>query len=271
MRVKTIANMRRPSADRHADLHQQSGHAGRRLSHAGDPCRCDGRVHPHQPGAALSRQRPPGGGLCDRAAGRSRRRRDRHRSGRAAPAQLIPPEAMPFKTGLTFTYDCGEFEKNMDMALSSPTSRGSPRAARSRASAASCAGFGISYSIERAGTLGFEGAEVRFDRSGAVTLFSGSVTQGQGHETVFKQLVCDRLGIHPRPGRSTCRATPTRCSSARAPAARARRRSPDRHSTARSRRSPPRRRRLPPICSASTSPTSTSRTASSPARRPTGR
>src|SRR5437763_265944 len=57
--------------------------------------------------------------------------------------------------------------------------------------------LGISYSIERAGTLGFEGAEVRFDRSGALTLFSGSVTQGQGHETVFKQLVCDRLGVHP--------------------------------------------------------------------------
>ena len=29
----------------------------------------------------------------------------------------IPPGAMPFKTGLTFTYDNGEFEKNMDMAL----------------------------------------------------------------------------------------------------------------------------------------------------------
>src|SRR5438067_6840070 len=38
------------------------------------------------------------------------------------PAELrrrntIPPEAMPFKTGLTFTYDSGEFEKGMDMAL----------------------------------------------------------------------------------------------------------------------------------------------------------
>src|SRR6267154_2566498 len=29
----------------------------------------------------------------------------------------IPPQAMPFKSGLTFTYDCGEFEKNLDMAL----------------------------------------------------------------------------------------------------------------------------------------------------------
>ncbi|MDX1485197.1 MAG: xanthine dehydrogenase family protein molybdopterin-binding subunit, partial [Alphaproteobacteria bacterium] len=30
---------------------------------------------------------------------------------------LIPPDAMPFKTGLTFTYDCGEFERGMDKAL----------------------------------------------------------------------------------------------------------------------------------------------------------
>ncbi len=30
---------------------------------------------------------------------------------------LIPPEAMPFKSGLTFTYDCGEFEKSLDLAL----------------------------------------------------------------------------------------------------------------------------------------------------------
>lgn len=29
----------------------------------------------------------------------------------------IPPEAMPFKTGLAFIYDCGEFERNMDDAL----------------------------------------------------------------------------------------------------------------------------------------------------------
>ena len=38
------------------------------------------------------------------------------------PAELrrrntIPPEAMPYKTALTFTYDCGEFEKTMNMAL----------------------------------------------------------------------------------------------------------------------------------------------------------
>ena len=30
-----------------------------------------------------------------------------------------------------------------------------------------------------------------------MTLLSGSITQGMGHETIYKQLVCDRLGIHP--------------------------------------------------------------------------
>jgi carbon-monoxide dehydrogenase large subunit len=30
---------------------------------------------------------------------------------------MIPPEAMPFKSGLTFTYDCGEFAQNLDLAL----------------------------------------------------------------------------------------------------------------------------------------------------------
>jgi aerobic carbon-monoxide dehydrogenase large subunit len=31
-----------------------------------------------------------------------------------------------------------------------------------------------------------------------VTLFTGSINQGQGHETVFKQIVCDRLGLDPK-------------------------------------------------------------------------
>jgi carbon-monoxide dehydrogenase large subunit len=58
-------------------------------------------------------------------------------------------------------------------------------------------GFGVSNTIERAAAGGFEAAEIRFDRTGTVTLVSGSITQGQGHETVYKQLLCDRLGVHP--------------------------------------------------------------------------
>jgi carbon-monoxide dehydrogenase large subunit len=119
------------------------------------------------------------------------------------PAELrrrnyVPPSAMPFKTGLTFTYDSGEFEKNMDLALELSDRKGlKPRKAEAR-KRGKLLGFGISNTIERAGAPSTEGAEVRFDRSGSVILFSGSNSQGQGHETVFKQLVCDRLGLDPR-------------------------------------------------------------------------
>jgi aerobic carbon-monoxide dehydrogenase large subunit len=109
----------------------------------------------------------------------------------------ISPQQMPFKTGLTFTYDCGEFEKNMDMALELHDSAGFKRRREESRRRGKLRGLGISNTIERAAAGGTEGAEVRFDRSGSVTLFSGSVTAGQGHETVFKQLVCDRLGLHP--------------------------------------------------------------------------
>ncbi len=58
-------------------------------------------------------------------------------------------------------------------------------------------GIGMSNTIERAAAQGFEGAEIRFDKSGTVTLLAGSVTQGQGHETIYKQIACDRLGLQP--------------------------------------------------------------------------
>ena len=110
---------------------------------------------------------------------------------------MIPPEAMPFKSGLTFTYDCGEFEKGLDMALDlADFARFEERRAEARGRG-KLRGIGISNTIERAAAGGFEAAEIRFDRTGTVTLLSGSITQGQGHETVYKQLLCDRLGIDP--------------------------------------------------------------------------
>ena len=136
------------------------------------------------------------------------------------PAELrrrnyIPPSAMPFKTGLTFTYDCGEFEKNMDLALNLADLKGFKIRKAEARKRGKLRGFGFSNTIERAAAAGLEGAEIRFDRSGAVTLFSGSVAQGQGHETIFKQLVCDRLGLDPDEIHTTCRATPTKCITAK--------------------------------------------------------
>jgi carbon-monoxide dehydrogenase large subunit len=110
---------------------------------------------------------------------------------------MIPPEAMPFKTGLTFTYDSGEFARNLDLALAAADYTGFEQRRAASQAHGKLRGIGVSNTIERAAAPSFEGAEIRFDRSGTVTLVSGSITQGQGHETVYKQLLCDRLGIHP--------------------------------------------------------------------------
>ncbi len=111
---------------------------------------------------------------------------------------IIPPDAMPFKTGLTFTYDCGEFEKNMDRALALGDWAGFEARRAEAAKRGKLRGIGFSNSIERAAAPGYEMGEIRFDRSGGCTIISGAINQGQGHETVFKQLVCDRLGLDPR-------------------------------------------------------------------------
>jgi aerobic carbon-monoxide dehydrogenase large subunit len=118
------------------------------------------------------------------------------------PAELrrrntIPTSAMPYKTSVTFTYDCGEFEKNLDLALDAADKKGfETRRAASRKNG-KLRGLGFSNTIERSAAAGLEGAEIRFDRTGSVSIFSGSINQGQGHETAFKQVVCDRLGLDP--------------------------------------------------------------------------
>jgi carbon-monoxide dehydrogenase large subunit len=85
----------------------------------------------------------------------------------------------------------------MDLALAAADRKDfEARRARARENG-KLRGLGFSNTIERSAPAGLEGAEIRFDRTGSVSMFSGSINQGQGHETAFKQIVCDRLGLHP--------------------------------------------------------------------------
>jgi carbon-monoxide dehydrogenase large subunit len=77
---------------------------------------------------------------------------------------LIPPTAMPYKSALSFTFDCGEFEKNMDLALEMADYAGFEQRRAAAKSRGKLAGIGISNSIEKAAAAGFEGAEIRFER-----------------------------------------------------------------------------------------------------------
>jgi len=110
---------------------------------------------------------------------------------------LIPSTSMPYQTALSFKIDCGEFEKNMDVALGLADYAGFEKRRQEARQRGKWRGIGVSNSIERAAAPGFEGAEIRFDRSGTATIIMGSCAQGQGHETSFKQLVCDNLGLKP--------------------------------------------------------------------------
>ena len=111
---------------------------------------------------------------------------------------LIPPSAMPYKTALTFTYDCGEFEQVMDKTLSLSKWKEFEGRRAEAARRGKLRGIGIANAIERAGApQNGEFAQIRFDADGTATLFMGSKNQGQGHETVFRQIACDRLGLAP--------------------------------------------------------------------------
>jgi carbon-monoxide dehydrogenase large subunit len=111
---------------------------------------------------------------------------------------MLPESAMPYQSPVGPFYDCGEFEKNMDMALKLADVAGyAARAAESR-SRGKLRGLGIINAIEQAaGTAQPEYAEIRFNPSGTAALLMGTKNQGQGHETMFKQILHERLGIDP--------------------------------------------------------------------------
>ena len=112
---------------------------------------------------------------------------------------LIPASAMPFKTGLVFTYDCGDFARGMDIALKLADHAGfEPRRAEAR-TRGKLRGIGIANPIEVAGgpytSVNPDTAELRVNPDGSVSLFAGSTSMGQGNETAFAQIVSDRLGV----------------------------------------------------------------------------
>ena len=111
---------------------------------------------------------------------------------------LIPPAAMPWKTPLAFTYDCGEFAKGMDEALELADYAGFAKRREESKQRGKLRGIGVINAIERASSPGLEYAEIRFHPGGSATLAMGSKNQGQGHETSFRQIVNERLGLDPR-------------------------------------------------------------------------
>ena len=116
------------------------------------------------------------------------------------PAELrrrntIPEDAIPFQTGLVFNYDSGQFGKNLDTALAMVDYAGFAGRRAAAKAAGKLRGIGMSNVIEQAAGGFPEWAEIRFDPSGTVTVVMGTHNHGQGHETVFRQMLADKLGL----------------------------------------------------------------------------
>jgi carbon-monoxide dehydrogenase large subunit len=110
---------------------------------------------------------------------------------------LIPASAMPYKTQLGVTYDCGDFPRNMEDALKLADVSGFAARREEAKARGRLRGLAVVNAIEQAAGPQPEFAEIRFAPSGSATLLMGSKNQGQGHETTFKQILHERLGLDP--------------------------------------------------------------------------
>ena len=107
----------------------------------------------------------------------------------------ITQAQMPYKTHLGFTLDSGDFAGTLDMALKASDWSGFEARRKEAASRGKRRGIGLASFIEGAGSRPQEGMRLRMDDDGGVTVFAGTYSHGQGHLTVYSQLVNEFLGV----------------------------------------------------------------------------
>jgi len=112
---------------------------------------------------------------------------------------LIPKSAMPYRTPVGPTYDCGDFPKLLARALEI-SGYGKPRKPNR--------GIGIACYVESsgvapsrlAGAMGakvgmYETAHIRVTPDGSLTAYLGTHNHGQGHATTYAQILSTQLGV----------------------------------------------------------------------------
>ena len=107
---------------------------------------------------------------------------------------FIAPSQMPHKTGTNTIYDSGNFAHVMDECLKLADWDGFAKRAAVSKKDGKLRGRGICYFLEEASAFN-ERMELRFDPSGMVTIVAGTHSHGQGHATVYAQMVSEWLGL----------------------------------------------------------------------------
>lgn len=117
---------------------------------------------------------------------------------------MIPAKEMPYKVGIPYRdgvpviYDSGDFPAALEGAIEALGGLDQIRKRqRDGWTQGRFLGLGVGCYVEGTGAGPFEGATVRIDPSGLVYAATGACAQGQGHETVFAQVVADEWGVSP--------------------------------------------------------------------------
>jgi aerobic carbon-monoxide dehydrogenase large subunit len=107
---------------------------------------------------------------------------------------FIPASAMPHKLQTGITYDSGDFVHVMDECLKLADWEGFSKRAAASKKRGKLRGRGIGYFLEEAAVFN-DRMVLRFDPSGMLTILAGTHSHGQGHHTVYAQMVSEWLGV----------------------------------------------------------------------------
>jgi carbon-monoxide dehydrogenase large subunit len=110
---------------------------------------------------------------------------------------FIRPDQFPYRSATGELYDVGDFARVMDRAAEAADASGFEARREEAAARGRLRGLGTCYYIESILGSPEETAEIVFEESGRVSLLVGTQSNGQGHETVYKQFLATDLGIDP--------------------------------------------------------------------------
>ncbi|CTQ50848.1 xanthine dehydrogenase family protein molybdopterin-binding subunit [Jannaschia donghaensis] len=110
---------------------------------------------------------------------------------------FIQPDQFPYESAMGETYDVGDFPRVLNRAMAEADVAGFEARRADSAAQGKLRGLGLCYYIESILGNPSESAEIEFTDDGRVTLYVGTQSNGQGHETVYKQFLSEDLGIPP--------------------------------------------------------------------------
>lgn len=100
---------------------------------------------------------------------------------------------VPYRDGVPISFDGGDWQRCLDDVVAVLP----PASSHDRASEYEVVGWGTACMLEATGRGPYEAARIWVQRDGRIQLKTGGASAGQGHETVFTQVVADALGVDP--------------------------------------------------------------------------